>query len=97
MWDFPGGQDGGNQYLVIGLGAGPGADIAVPPGRDELIAKRPVREAQPSLAGRPVLVTWVTLDSVTVSAALAGAGSFPWPGTGRRWQGWWIAVHNPLG
>ncbi|MFG2395833.1 YciI family protein [Streptomyces lydicus] len=38
MWDFPGGPDGGNRYLVLGLGTGPAADLAVPPDRDELIA-----------------------------------------------------------
>jgi uncharacterized protein YciI len=42
MWDFPGGPDGGNRYLVLGLGAGPAADLAVPPGRDELIAYGPL-------------------------------------------------------
>ncbi|MET7490019.1 YciI family protein [Streptomyces sp. NPDC005538] len=44
MWDFVGGRDGGNRYLVLGLGAGrqPAADLAVPPGRDELIAYGPL-------------------------------------------------------
>jgi uncharacterized protein YciI len=42
MWDFPGGREGGNRYLVLGLGAGPAADLAVPPGRDELIAYGPL-------------------------------------------------------
>ncbi|WP_406104929.1 YciI family protein [Micromonospora globbae] len=42
MWDFPGGRDGGNRYLVLGLGAGPAADLAVPPHRDELIAYGPL-------------------------------------------------------
>jgi uncharacterized protein len=42
MWDFPGGPDDGNRYLVLGLGAGPAADLAVPPGRDELIAYGPL-------------------------------------------------------
>lgn len=42
MWDFPGGPDGGNRYLVLGFGAGRGADLAVPPGRDELIACGPL-------------------------------------------------------
>jgi uncharacterized protein len=50
MWDFPGGPDGGNRYLVLGLGTGQGADLgtgqgadlAVPPGRDELIAYGPL-------------------------------------------------------
>ena len=32
MWDFPGGRTGGNRYLVLGLGAGQAADLAVPPG-----------------------------------------------------------------
>jgi uncharacterized protein YciI len=42
MWDFPGGRDGGNRYLVLGLGTGKAADWAVPPGRDELIAYGPL-------------------------------------------------------
>ena len=33
MWDFPGGRTGGNRYLVLGLGAGQAADLAVPPDR----------------------------------------------------------------
>ena len=31
MWDFPGGRTGGNRYLVLGFGAGPATDLAVPP------------------------------------------------------------------
>ncbi|NEA52583.1 YciI family protein [Streptomyces sp. SID10815] len=42
MWEFPGGRDGGRRYLVLGLGAGPAADLDVPPGRDELIAYGPL-------------------------------------------------------
>jgi uncharacterized protein YciI len=42
MWEFPGGRVGGNRYLVLGLGAGRGADLAVPPNRDELIAYGPL-------------------------------------------------------
>ena len=42
MWDFPGGRSGGNRYLVLGLGAGQAADLAVPPDRDELIAYGPL-------------------------------------------------------
>ena len=41
MWDFPGGASG-NKYLVLGLGTGPGADLAVPPGGDGLIAYGPL-------------------------------------------------------
>ena len=42
MWDFPGGRDGGHRYLVLGLGAGPGADLTLPPGQEELIAYGPL-------------------------------------------------------
>ena len=42
MWDFPGGPAGGRRYLVLGLGTGPAADLAVPAGRDELIAYGPL-------------------------------------------------------
>jgi hypothetical protein len=42
MWDFPGGRAGGNRYLVLGLGTGQAADLAVPPDRDELIAYGPL-------------------------------------------------------
>lgn len=42
MWDFPGGETGGNRYLVLGLGAGPAGDFDLPPARDELIAYGPL-------------------------------------------------------
>ncbi|MEU9189667.1 YciI family protein [Streptomyces sp. NPDC048484] len=42
MWDFPGGRSGGNRYLVLGLGAGQAADLAVPSDRNELIAYGPL-------------------------------------------------------
>ncbi|MFF6912657.1 YciI family protein [Streptomyces sp. NPDC012466] len=42
MWDFPGSRTEGHQYLVLGLGEGPGADLDVPPGRDDLIAYGPL-------------------------------------------------------
>jgi uncharacterized protein len=42
MWEFPGGRAGGNRYLVLGLGPGQAADLAVPPVRDELIAYGPL-------------------------------------------------------
>ncbi|MDW8806575.1 YciI family protein [Streptomyces scabiei] len=42
MWDFPGGRTGGNRYLVLGLGEGPAADLALPLDREELIAYGPL-------------------------------------------------------
>ncbi|MFD4258897.1 YciI family protein [Streptomyces sp. NPDC058534] len=42
MWDFPGGPTAGNRYLVLGLGTGQAADLAVPTAEDELIAYGPL-------------------------------------------------------
>lgn len=42
MWDFPGGRTGGDRYLVLGLGREPGAELVVPPEREELIAYGPL-------------------------------------------------------
>jgi uncharacterized protein YciI len=42
MWDFRGGRTGGNRYLVLGLGEGQAADLAVPSDRDDLIAYGPL-------------------------------------------------------
>ncbi|MDA0634273.1 YciI family protein [Nonomuraea sp. MCN248] len=42
MWDFPGGREGGDRYLVLGFGSGEAVDLVPPPGRDELIAYGPL-------------------------------------------------------
>ncbi|MCQ8193441.1 YciI family protein [Streptomyces rugosispiralis] len=42
MWEFPGGRTGGNRFLVLGLGSGEPADVAVPADRDELIVYGPL-------------------------------------------------------
>jgi uncharacterized protein YciI len=42
MWAFSGGRVGGNRYLVLGLGTGQAADIAVPGNSDELISYGPL-------------------------------------------------------
>ncbi|GII52110.1 hypothetical protein Pth03_04990 [Planotetraspora thailandica] len=42
MWDFSGGRTGGNRYLVLGLGSGQAADLAVPANGDDLIAYGPL-------------------------------------------------------
>ncbi|MEU8301123.1 YciI family protein [Micromonospora sp. NPDC048909] len=42
MWDFPAGRTGGNRYLVLGLGTGQAADLAMPSDRDGLIAYGPL-------------------------------------------------------
>lgn len=41
MWDYPGGRDG-SRYLVLGLGAGPAADLPVSADPAELIAFGPL-------------------------------------------------------
>jgi uncharacterized protein YciI len=43
MWDFPAGRDGGNRYLVLGLGVEQAAALAVPSDSAELIAFGPLR------------------------------------------------------
>ena len=42
MWQFPGDRTDGNRYLVIGLGEGPAADLALPSDRDQLVAYGPL-------------------------------------------------------
>jgi uncharacterized protein len=42
MWDFAGGRDGGNRYLVLGLGPGQPEGPAWPAPSDELIAYGPL-------------------------------------------------------
>ncbi|MEV5487570.1 YciI family protein [Streptomyces bobili] len=42
MWDFPGGREGSDRYLVLGLGAGEAVDLDVPDDRDGLIAYGPL-------------------------------------------------------
>lgn len=51
MWDFPGGRSGGNRYLVLGLGEGLAADLALPPDQDELIAYGPLLSDDGDMAG----------------------------------------------
>src|SRR5579864_1480263 len=73
MWDFPGGRDGGNRYLVLGLGPGPGADLAVPPDRDELIAYGPLlSDDDVTWLGTAVLVR--APDPAAARAILATGG-----------------------
>lgn len=45
MWEYPGGRAGGNRFLVLGLGLGPGAGTTQDPGPDDreaLIAYGPL-------------------------------------------------------
>lgn len=42
MWEFPGSRDGDDHYLVLGLGAGPAADLDLPTDRDGLIGYGPL-------------------------------------------------------
>ncbi|MEU6620618.1 YciI family protein [Streptomyces litmocidini] len=76
MWEFPGGREGGNRYLVLGLGEGEPVDVAPPPGpadRDDLIAYGPL------LADDGV--TWVgTAALVRAPDAAAAAAVLRTPG-----------------
>jgi hypothetical protein len=55
MWDFPGGRDGGNRYLVLGLSSGQAADLAVPADQD-LIAYGPLLSDSGTWLGTAALV-----------------------------------------
>src|SRR5258708_26324252 len=53
MRDFPGGPADGNRYLVLGLGTGQAADLAVPPAHDELFAYGPLMSATAATSTGP--------------------------------------------
>jgi uncharacterized protein YciI len=42
MWDFPETETGAHRYLVLGLGSGEAADLALPTDHDEVIAYGPL-------------------------------------------------------
>ncbi|WP_418960283.1 YciI family protein [Streptomyces tritici] len=42
MWEFPGGREGSDRYLVLGFGAGEPVDLDLPADRDDLIAYGPL-------------------------------------------------------
>jgi uncharacterized protein len=67
MWDFPGGESGGNRYLVLGLGTGDAADLSVPPNREELIAYGPLLADDGSTwLGTAALLVAVDADAARV-------------------------------
>ncbi|MER7663935.1 MULTISPECIES: YciI family protein [unclassified Streptomyces] len=88
MWDFAGGPDDGNRYLVLGLGTGQAADLTVSGGRDELIAYGPLLSDDGS--------TWVgtaallrapdqdTARAVLTPERYADIEVHPWQFGGRR-------------
>ncbi|KJS51692.1 hypothetical protein VM98_35760, partial [Streptomyces rubellomurinus subsp. indigoferus] len=43
MWEFPGGREGDDRFLLVGLGEGEPADLTVPANRDDLVADGPLR------------------------------------------------------
>src|SRR5262245_60161467 len=56
MWEFAGGREGGNRYLVLGLGAGRAVDLAVPADSGELIAYGPLLSDSEAWLGTAVLL-----------------------------------------
>jgi uncharacterized protein YciI len=87
MWDFAGGRTGGNRYLVLGLGTGEAADIAVPRGRDDLIAFGPLlSDNGTTWLGTAVLVRAPdpgTAGAVLTSGRYAGIEVHNWQFGGR--------------
>ncbi|MFI6457030.1 YciI family protein [Streptosporangium amethystogenes] len=89
MWDFPGGREGGNRYLVLGLACGQAADL-VPPAdrRDELIAYGPLlSDDGATWLGTAALVRATDLDTARTVLApnrYAGIEVHDWEFGGRR-------------
>ncbi len=89
MWDFPGGREGGARFLVLGLGSGPGADLAVPPERDgELVAYGPLlSDDGGAWLGTAALVRAPDEDAARAFLtpdAYASIDVLPWEFGGRR-------------
>jgi uncharacterized protein YciI len=88
MWDFPGGRTGGNRYLVLGLGAGPAADLAVPADQEDLIAYGPLLSDDGAVwVGTAVLLRAPDPDTaraVLTADAYAGIEVHDWEFGGRR-------------
>ncbi|MEU6763124.1 YciI family protein [Streptomyces sp. NPDC046853] len=88
MWDFPGGNEGGNRYLVIGLGSGYSADLDVPPGGDEVIAYGPLlSDDDATWLGTAALVRAADQDAaraVLVPRRYASVEVHDWEFGGRR-------------
>ena len=73
MWDYPGGRNGGNRYLVLGLGSGTASDLAGPAVQHELIAYGPLlSDAGTSWLGTAALVR--APDPDTARAVLTSDG-----------------------
>jgi uncharacterized protein YciI len=88
MWEFPGGWTGDDRYLVLGLGAGQGADLDVPQDRDGLIAYGPLlSDDGASWVGTAVLLRAVDPDAARAILTAAGYASIEvhdWQFGGRR-------------
>ena len=88
MWDFPAGREGGERYLVLGLGAGEAADLDVPDDRDGLIAYGPLlSDDGGAWLGTAVLVRAPDPDAaraVLTQDRYAGIEVHEWEFGGRR-------------
>ncbi|MGI5272870.1 YciI family protein [Nonomuraea sp. CA-218870] len=88
MWDFPGGREGGDRYLVLGFGSGEAVDLVPPPGRDELIAYGPLlSDDGAAWLGTAALVRAPDRDAaraVLTEGRYAGIEVHDWAFGGRR-------------
>lgn len=88
MWDFPGGRTGDDRYLVLGLGSGEAADLAVPHDKDDLIAYGPLLSDDASAwLGTAALVRAADPDrarAVLTRERYADVEVYSWEFGGRR-------------
>ncbi|MBW8481838.1 YciI family protein [Actinomadura parmotrematis] len=88
MWEFPGGRSGGEHYLVLGLGAGPGADLEPPADWDDLVAYGPLlSDDGAAWLGTAALLRAADADAaraVLTAGAYAAVEVHRWTFGGRR-------------
>ncbi|MFF0771122.1 YciI family protein [Nonomuraea wenchangensis] len=88
MWEFPGGRESGNRYLVLGLGSGRPADLDPPAGEDDLIAYGPLlSDDGASWLGTAALVRAAGPDEARAhltAGRYAGVEVHDWDFGGRR-------------
>ncbi|WP_153531470.1 YciI family protein [Actinomadura macrotermitis] len=88
MWEFPGGWTEDDGYLVLGLGAGPAADLDVPSGQDGLVAYGPLLSDDGTVwVGTAALVRTPDPDAaraVLAPGRYAGIEVHAWEFGGRR-------------
>jgi hypothetical protein len=88
MWDFAGGPTEGNRYFVLGLGLNGSAEVAVPPGEENLIAYGPLLSDDGAASLGTAALVWATDSSaardILAAQRYAAIEVHDWQFGGRR-------------